>query len=122
MKEPEYHMPDLTDLEGWELLPEELPGRLVIRKWPAPEETEGGIVIPVAYRERPPGVAWVVAVHGNELLKPGDVVMTTERQLDSAVVSMYSALKPRKDLFIIDARELYARYPAERAKEKAHVG
>ena len=117
----DYAKPTLTDLGGWKLT---RPDTILFETWPPDETTEGGIVLPEASQEPPPGIGTVLATNA-EGFTAGDTVLMPMHTLQSAVgVSCLRSKEFQRGkcrMGIVDARDIIFVYPASVVKEAPHA-
>ena len=110
-EEIRFLKPPLDNAADWPDVPPNLEGRVVLKRWPVDEFSEGGVILPDRGEKRVMGVAWVVRAIGDEVekyLQPGDSVIVPEYAIDSGL--LYPG-EPNADIVSIDASSVYHRLP-----------
>ena len=98
----DYQKPPMDKLDEWVDVSADCPGRLIVKRFPAEQMTEGGLHIPAVAQERPDHFAWVVRA-SHPRFKEGDSVMAPAYAFSGGVALPESF---GDSLVIVEARDM----------------
>jgi len=105
--EIEFIKPPLDGAVDWSDIPQDLPGRVILKRWPVDEVSAGGVILGGRTDRRVMGVAWVVRATDDRTeayLHPGDSVILPEYVLSAGLLFPGEA---NADIVEVDARNLF---------------